>query len=619
MKSARTSVIYRRKSKRSTTSRNKKTISADRIVFSDVEAQARKWADYIEAHFEELVEILLEYESFEVVQDEVARTLDHLRSLKENKNYFKFRVGAVTAFLPRNQPLYALTCFVLIPSLMAREVHFRIPHAMRNFFPQMLKLLKVLEFFHNVHVSPKQRLEFLQERSAVRIDPKTLDSIPVTDAVIFTGTSSHADQLRSIFDNRTLFIANGAGHNPFVVAADADLAQAVEAALILTLYNQGQDCAAPNSILVHKSVVQDFLRLLHGKLLLVRVGHYRDRMSRVGPISDPNDLVRLEKFLIDHQRWIDHATPGIIRTRDAILEPTVIRKPLSKGGNITEIFAPIIFVQEYATDSNLKLYFEDKKYAQNAMYIMLYGTSSYLKSFVGRKVDGKLLHDRASLLHNTHLHAPGVERGTQPYGGYGYSTSSLSMNGKIISKPTLPQRDIYQWLIKPRMRARTSIKYRHDTTRFTIVKEKNVEKLLRLKINRIENTKYSPEMSAIYVDLEAIQKGKRYAVLDNHRSFRLLTTPNVECIAGLGIEDLRLIRSIRTALMKKKNPRLETFTSFLYNRAKDPNLSKKENHIRQKHLFQQLYQLLLGEKSGPRLAQFLLEIDRTKVIELLDV
>src|SRR3989344_3782746 len=94
------------------------------IDFVDVEKQARFFADEIERRREALVETLLEYESFEVAEDEITRTLDLLTNLRENRSYFRLRVNEIAAFLPRNQPLYAFTCFVAVPSLMARAVHF---------------------------------------------------------------------------------------------------------------------------------------------------------------------------------------------------------------------------------------------------------------------------------------------------------------------------------------------------------------------------------------------------------------------------------------------------------------------------------------------------------------
>src|SRR3989344_3611886 len=178
------------------------------IDFSAVNKTALAFADHLMAHFEEIADVLLDYESYEVVKDEFERTIDLFKNLDENKDYFVRRIGEVTSFLPRNQPLYAFSCFVIVPSLLARAVHFRIPHSMRGFFPKLLKVLKIRDFFPNIIVSKKERLDFLKERSALLVDPKSRDSVPVTEAGIFTGASYHADQLRLVFDPRTLFIAN---------------------------------------------------------------------------------------------------------------------------------------------------------------------------------------------------------------------------------------------------------------------------------------------------------------------------------------------------------------------------------------------------------------------------
>ena len=119
----------------------------DQIDFIKVNKIAKSFADHIESHFEKIADILLEYESFEVVKDEYDRTIDLLRSLHENEKYFVLRINVVTAFLPRNQPLYAFSCFVIIPSLMAKSVHFRIPHSMKAFFPRLLEVLVLINFF----------------------------------------------------------------------------------------------------------------------------------------------------------------------------------------------------------------------------------------------------------------------------------------------------------------------------------------------------------------------------------------------------------------------------------------------------------------------------------------
>lgn len=588
------------------------------LDFEKIDKKAHKLADLIETRFEELAHILLEYESYEVVCDEVSRTLDLLRSLPENKEYFRMRVGEATAFLPRNQPLYALSCFVLIPSLMASEVHFRIPHSMRHFFPKLLALLDIYGSFPNVVVSNKERSEFMTERTALRMDPKTGETRPVTDIVIFTGTSVHADQLRLVFDERTLFIANGSGHNPVIVSKDADLPKAVEAVLTLQLYNQGQDCAAPNAVLVHKDIFKDFLRLIRDEIRTVRVGRYADKSCRVGPISDPKDLVRVEDLLIRNREWLDPTTPGIIRAYDAILEPTIICKPLACGANFSEVFAPIIFLQQYDDDADLASYFENPAYAQNAMYVSVYGTSAYADGLTAHRENGKLLHDRNTVMHNTHLHAPWMERGTQPYGGYGYGASSISINGKIMPKPTLPQRDIFQWVAKPLLK-KTPKSLQTDARRFTKTVYKDVQKLMRLKSAEEAAAPEHGSVGDTYIDTQSLDSANhRYVRVEEDQSYRLLETPDADFIAKLAPADLSAIRSARQLLSEGKHA-LEDFKEALYALPKKPVYSAQQNKDAQLRFFKNLYRLLLGKETGPRLAQFLLDINREKALALLDV
>lgn len=589
------------------------------INFNDVENLTLKFAKHIESNLKSIENILLEYESFEVVQDEIERTLDHLKSLRENSGFFRLRVGEVAAFLPRNQPLYAFTCFVVIPSLMASEVHFRIPQSMRHFLPQLLKTLKVTHFFPNIKVSKQDRTEFLRERTALLTDNHTKEVRPMTDAVIFTGTPTHAEKLRLLFDKRTLFITNGSGHNPLVIGTGANIKKAVEATLSLQLYNQGQDCANPNAILVHQRNYNAFLKRLRRELKKVRVGQYRNRKNRVGPISDPGDLPRIQELLVSEQKWLDPSTPGIIRTAETIVEPTIICKPLNSGGNFIEVFSPVIFVQKYNQDKDLKKYFEDPNYSRNAMYVSLYGKSRYVENLIGKIIGGKMLHDQSTFLRDTHLHAPGKERGTQPYGGYGYGASSLSIDGRVICKPTLPQRDIFEFIARPLLEqgAYKSMQFNKvNATPF----HKDVTKLLSLK-NQEKKELTLDKIGQNYIDSYGLEltKGKRYFELDNEKMFTLINTPNVELIAKMTPEELSQVKKTHDFLSENKEVNSDDLKIFLYQVAKSPDLDDETNKKMQLRFFKNIYHLLLGKDIGPRLNQFLIDINREHALKLLAV
>ncbi|MEK7642544.1 MAG: aldehyde dehydrogenase family protein [Patescibacteria group bacterium] len=591
------------------------------LDFKNVELLAKKLGNYIESNLEKIVNILLTYESYEVARDEIQRTLDLLYNIRENKAYFQLRVGAVTSFLPRNQPLYAFACFVVIPSLMSNEVHFRIPHSMRHFFSKLIKIINIKNLFPNIFVSHKTRLEFLRARSALYIDKKNEKTKPVTDVVIFTGTPTHADQLRSIFDKQTLFISNGSGHNPVVISSDANIGDAVEAVMQLQFYNQGQDCAAPNAILVHKDIFNGFLDTLREKMKNLKVGNYHDRSCRVGPISDPEDLVRIQSFLIENREWIDQTTPGTIKAKKAIVEPTIVCKPLSKDGNYSEIFAPIVFVQKYTSDNELKKYFDNVHYIKNAMYISIYGKSKYINSLINKPLGKKIMHTQSTILHNTHLHAPGVERGVHEYGGYGYGASSISINGKIKAMPTLPQRDIFKFVAKPIIKKMKSGLFKNPNIKNLKLKIKDVEKLLKLQRKNISHEISTHKIhDLIYVDLDMLEKGKnRFIELEEKKFYRPLKERNDNYIAQLKSENIRWLHLLSQLLNKRSTTKMEQFKASLYNIAKHPDTSDNKNKESQFNFFRDVYQLLFAKNFGPKLWQFLWEVDLKLISKLLKI
>jgi hypothetical protein len=487
---------------------------------------------------------------------------------------------------------------------MASEVRFRVPVAMRHFFRNMLSILRISELFPNVTATDQGRREFLRETSALWVQDRTGESRPVADAVIFTGTPAHAAQLRKVYDRRTLFIANGAGHNPVVVAPDADLADAVRAVISLQFYNQGQDCAAPSSILVHRDVFAEFRSGVVREVKQLRVGPYKDRTCQVGPLTDPRDLVRVQEFLVKHRPWIDPVTPGSIHTAASLVEPTVVCKPLPEGGSYAELFAPIILLQEYADDSSLALYFEHPQYAPNAMYVTLYGSSDYVEGLIDVPLQGRVLHRNDTILRNTHLHAEGVERGTQPYGGYGSGASTLSIGGTVVCKPTLPQRDLWEWRARPLTEPSQAAAYWAFFETKRIIRYRDLHKLLRLNDSEeAEDPKRSPAGELPSAHTAPPQHGGVHP--------ELLAGRNKQFLSGLSPDLRQIIRNVRELVSTRSIHTEEQFSDALYELLRGSSPPRD--------VFQALYQLLFGTSCGPRLPSFLFRADREQLCTLLEM
>ncbi|PHM58902.1 aldehyde dehydrogenase family protein [Xenorhabdus sp. KK7.4] len=401
-----------------------------KINFNQVKEKCQILSRELKKQSSSLIEALSEYQCKVVTEDEISRSVDILENIGENEAYFQEKIYGITSFLPLNQPIYASVCFGFIPSLMAENVCIRPPTAMHYHYKKFENVIDMSKISESFSVSYEEKELFLSRR------------VKITDAVIFTGTPENAVKVRKHFRKNTLFILNGAGHNPLVISKDADIDLAIESTKRVVLYNQGQDCAGPNSILVHS----DIYDLFRDKLILSlkeiegKVGSYSDYNNIVGPNSDVDHSIKIASLFKLNRSYCTYG--GEINPIDGMIKPTVFEKPLVLGGNYKEFFAPVFFLQRYQGDQELADYFSHSNYSANAMYISLFGTSDYISHQLNKR-----LHLPDSILLNTDLHLE--EHGYLPYGGQGPAASCLWHDGNRINGSTLPQRDIYQYLVEP--------------------------------------------------------------------------------------------------------------------------------------------------------------------------
>ena len=80
--------------------------------------------------------------------------------------------------------------------------------------------------------------------------------------VLFTGHRSNAEDVLAQLTGRHVFLYFGRGVNPVVVFPDAGLERASKEIVYSRLYNGGQDCLAPDIVLVHEDVAEELEALL---------------------------------------------------------------------------------------------------------------------------------------------------------------------------------------------------------------------------------------------------------------------------------------------------------------------------------------------------------------------
>lgn len=89
------------------------------------------------------------------------------------------------------------------------------------------------------------------------------------------------------------------GKNPLVVLADADIAKAVQAAVIGAFLYQGQICLASSRIYVERPALQEFMERFTCATEGLGVGDLRDRSTMIGPIINVRQRGRVGAHLED--------------------------------------------------------------------------------------------------------------------------------------------------------------------------------------------------------------------------------------------------------------------------------------------------------------------------------
>jgi len=145
------------------------------------------------------------------------------------------------------------------------------------------------------------------------------------------------------------------GKAPFVVFEDADLAAAVEGAMVAGFVNGGQDCTAATRLIVHQSLRPRFVEHLLERIRTVRVGDPLSRQTDLGPLVSPvqqrSVLDFVEKGRSEGAKLLTGGTDAHDRfPNGAFVVPTVF-DAVAPDMTIAqrEIFGPVLDVLEFST------------------------------------------------------------------------------------------------------------------------------------------------------------------------------------------------------------------------------------------------------------------------------
>ena len=137
------------------------------------------------------------------------------------------------------------------------------------------------------------------------------------------------------------------GHNPVIVARDADLDTAVSLSAEFKFRNAGQVCVSPTRFLVERPIYADFVAGVSEAAKKLRVGNGMDAETQMGPLTTPGQLSKIEALASDALRNGAKAETGGSRIGNSgfFFEPTVLSgmTPQMEAMN-EEPFGPLMLV-----------------------------------------------------------------------------------------------------------------------------------------------------------------------------------------------------------------------------------------------------------------------------------
>jgi betaine-aldehyde dehydrogenase len=143
------------------------------------------------------------------------------------------------------------------------------------------------------------------------------------------------------------------GKSPLVLFGDADLANAVTAAMLANFYTQGEVCSNGTRVFVHESIHDEFLARLAARTRELRIGDPMDPATQVGALISREHMEKVLEFIAEGRRTARLVCGGN-RARPAgfedgnFVEPTVFADCTDDCRIVQEeIFGPVMSVLRF--------------------------------------------------------------------------------------------------------------------------------------------------------------------------------------------------------------------------------------------------------------------------------
>ncbi|WP_213959307.1 aldehyde dehydrogenase family protein [Variovorax sp. dw_954] len=177
---------------------------------------------------------------------------------------------------------------------------------------------------------------------------------PMVDKITFTGSTAVGKSIvRDAVHTMKRVTLELGGKSPFIVFPDANLEQAVTAAVHSIFGNTGQMCIAGSRLYVHRKVFDDVVGAIAGAAAKLRVGSGLDPRTEIGPLVSREHMQRVTGYIeAGRQAGAEViAGGGRIEGPGNFVQPTVLTGTLPDMSVMREeIFGPVLCAMPFEDD-----------------------------------------------------------------------------------------------------------------------------------------------------------------------------------------------------------------------------------------------------------------------------
>ncbi|KAJ3907047.1 succinic semialdehyde dehydrogenase [Lentinula edodes] len=193
------------------------------------------------------------------------------------------------------------------------------------------------------------------EKNVAAVGKQMCES-PIVKKVTFTGSTPVAKLLAGMAASTLKKVSLEAGGNaPFIVFDDANIDEAVAAAIVCKFRGSGQTCVCANRIYVHSTVYAEFASRLAEKVAAFKIGDGLDESTTHGPLIHSRATEKVTRHIEDAvSKGAQVLVGGKVVENTNFFQPTVLSDvPSDALINDEETFGPLAALVKFDTEDEV--------------------------------------------------------------------------------------------------------------------------------------------------------------------------------------------------------------------------------------------------------------------------